>query len=290
MRFPVPRNLRALFAAAMLFAPSAVARAGTFTFGGSLGGSRPVSAEATFVTSGTTLTLTLRNTSPTPTTIHPEQVLTSFYFDLLDTDGTRVPLVCTGASGNVYKLVGGGQPATPYLYTPAATAGGSPVYTPVTLPPAQPSDILATTKGDGSWMFRSGLDTTREPYCFYGIGTVGNSTLDPNNFPAKIVNQIEFGIFAGSGSDPAGLLEVRMPYLVKDSATFTFTSTLNLDAFVVRDPFVFGFGTDPDQMIVLTPEPSGTALMAAAALAAGGAAWRRRALAARRARGAGVEA
>lgn len=290
MRFPMPRNLRALLAAAMLFAPSAVAHAGTITFGGSLGGSRPVSAEATFVTSGTTLTLTLRNTSPTPTTIHPEQVLTSFHFDLLDTDGTRVPLTCTGASGNVDKLVGGGQPATPFLYTPAATAGGSPVYTPVTLPPAQPSDILATTKGDDGWMFRSGLDTAREPYCFYGIDTVGNSALAPNDFPAKIVNQIEFGIFAGSGSDPTGLLEVRMPYLVKDSATFTFTSTLNLDAFVVRDPLVFGFGTDPDQMIVLTPEPSGTALMAAAALAAGGAAWRRRARAARRARGAGVEA
>lgn len=73
MHFSVPRNLRALFAAAILCAPSAAAHAGTFTFGGSLGGSRPVSAEATFVTSGTTLTLTLRNTSPTATTIHPDR-------------------------------------------------------------------------------------------------------------------------------------------------------------------------------------------------------------------------
>lgn len=235
------------------------------TISGSQGGTNPVSAEATFVTSGTTMTLTLRNTSATPTTIFPAQVLTSFYFDMLTGGGTRPALTITSATGNVFKLIGGGTAAAPYIYVPPSSPGG-PSYTPYTAPPLQASNILVSGVGDDSWMFRTNLDLTATPNTYYGLGTVGNGVFAPNGFPDPYVDQISFGIFAGDGSDPRGDLKVRLPYLVKDSATFTFTSDTDLTNFQFNDPYVWGFGTGPDQTIVIVPEPRGMAMVAGAAV------------------------
>ena len=236
---------------AFLVAPLA-ARATTFTVSGTLSGSHPVSASATFLTSGTTLTLTLVNTSPTPATLHPDQVLTSFYFDMLTDGTTRVGLTYVSGSGDVFRIVGGGMAAEPYRYVP-------PVSGTAFTPGAGSSDLVASGKDYRTWYFRKDLNVTQPPSTAYGIGTVGNSTgFGANGFPAQYVDGLDFGIFSGAASDPRGNLNtMAYPYLVGGSATFRFVADRDISAYEFSDPYVFGFGTNPDQAISFTPEPTG---------------------------------
>lgn len=261
---------------ALAFVPRA-AHATTFSVSGTLSGTYPVSAKATFVTSGSTLALTLQNTStfaPTSTpTSYPAQVLSSFYFDLLINGTGRPTLTYTSGSGNVFKITGTSA-AVPYLYVPPTTSGTA--FTPLPIGSPQPSDIRSSMPGDNSWYFRSDLNEALAPFCRFGIGTVGNSLLTPNEFPAPYVDQIDFGIFAGDGSNPQGNLQNLLPYLVKDSATFTFTADRDLTNFEFTDPFVFGFGTGPDQTVSIVPEPGGLGLLMGVGVAVLGPACRRR--------------
>lgn len=269
-------------ALALTVAPGA-ADATTFSVSGTLSGTYPVSAKATFVTSGSTLTLTLQNTSttaPTSTpTSYPAQVLTSFYFDMLINGTGRPTLTYTSGSGDVYKITGTSA-AVPYLYVPPTTSGTA--FTPLPIGSPQPSDIRSTMPGDYSWYFRSDLNEALPPYCRFGIGTVGNSGTSgisgftPNNFPATYVDGINFGIFTGDGSNPKGTLASQLPYLVKEVGTFTFTADRDLTNFVFTDPFVFGFGTEPDQTITIVPEPGGLGLLLGIGLMVSGAGWQRR--------------
>jgi hypothetical protein len=252
--------VRALSAAAcgVALLASAPALATTFTVSGTLSGTYPVSARAEFITSGSTLTLTLQNTSTTPTA-YGAQVLTSFYFDLLVNGTGRPTLTYVSGTGNVFKITGTSA-AVPYLYVPPTTSGSA--FT--VLPSPQPSNIKSSSPNDNSWYFRSDLNETLKPYTRFGIGTVGNSGsngFNPNNFPATYVDGIDFGIFTGDGSNPKGQLASQRPYLVKDSAVFTFTAQQDLSSLTFNDPFVFGFGTEPDQSITIVPEPSGIALV-----------------------------
>lgn len=251
-----------------LLLATAPARAATFFVSGTLSGTYPVSASADFLASGTTLTLTLRNTSTTPT-VHPAQVLTSFYFDLFvnGTSGTTRPtLTYQTGSGNVFKLMGSGSTDVPYLYTPPTTSPTA--FTPLASP--APSNIKSSNPFDYSWYYRGDLDESLLPNTKYGIGTVGNSGTDgfsPNDFPYPYVDQIDFGIYTGD-ADPQGNLANLLPYLVKDSGTFTFTSNVDLTNAIFPDPYVFGFGTDPDQYITVLPEPAGLAAIGAGLVAA----------------------
>jgi len=261
-------TFRALAAAACgvpLLLASVPASATNYTVSGTLGGTYPVSASAMFSTSGSTLTLTLMNTSTTPT-VYGAQVLTSFYFDMLVGGTVRPTLTYQTGSGSVFKVVGGGTASMPFVYVPPTTSGTA--FTSGT----QPSNIKSSSVGDNSWYFRQNLNEALPPYTRFGIGTVGNSGtgatgFTPNNFPAQYVDGIDFGIFTGNLTNPKGQLASQLPYLVKDSATFTFTADRDLSSFVFYDPFVFGFGTEPDQTITITPEPTGMALAASAALA-----------------------
>lgn len=254
------------------------AHATTYTVSGSLSGTFPVSAEATFFTSGSTLTLTLLNTSPTPSRLNPEQVLTGFFFDMLYDGTSRPTLTYVSGSGSVFKLIGGGTAAEPWLYVPPPPSGTGPAFTGPLGGPMM-SDIRTFTTNVDTWYFRGNLNEANAPYTRFGVSTVGNGAYasGSNNFPQTYVGQINFGIFSGTASDPQGLLKNLIPnaYLVSGSAIFTFTADRDLTNFTFVDPFVFGFGTSPSQTITIAPEPAGWALAGGAA-AVGWAVRRRR--------------
>jgi len=249
----------------LLLLPGSV-RAGTVTtVSGTLSGTRPVSAQATFVTSGSTLTLTLVNTSPTPTTLFPEQVLTGFFFDVIGS--SRPKLTYVSGSGSVARLIGGGTAAENWLYVPPPPAGTGPAFSGPLRGPMM-SDIRTFTTNVDTWYFRDDLDEKAAPFGRFGISTIGNGsyTSGSNNFPETYVGQINLGIFNGAASDPRGLLKNLIPnaYLVSGSAVFTFTADVDLSS-CTFDPFVFGFGTGPDQSITIMPEPTGVAMAGGAA-------------------------
>ena len=253
---PSRRRARAIaIAACMTGLVLSSASAGTiFTVSGTLSGSYPASAEARFVCSGTTLTLTLHNTSTTAPTQYPAQVLTSFYFDLQVNGGIRPELTYVSGSGNVFKIIGNGGTAQPYVYTPPVTSGTA-FQSGTGL-----SNLMASGTAYDTWYFRNDLNANLPPGTHFGIGTVGNSTLDPNNFNAQYVDQIDFGIFSGDLTNPQGNLKpgspgLNYPYLVKDEAVFMFYADQDIDAAQFLDPYVFGFGTNPDQTITIVPEP-----------------------------------
>lgn len=215
----------------------------------------PVSFEATFSTSGSTLLLDLVNRSPTTPSTAPADVLASFYFDVFQ-DGVRAPLVFAGGSGQVYQV----------------RSGNTDLYVPGGLP-AGATDLWARTTGAGTWQFRQ-MDALLAPQLSFGIGTVGNSLFGNNNFDPKIVGQGNYAIYStGTGTDINPTGNLRNELLVRGTASFAFTG-LNPDRPVVlQDKFVFGLGTSPDSTITAMPEPAALALLAPSALFVLVAAW-----------------
>ncbi len=227
-----------------------------FPVSGTSAAGNPVSFAATLAISGSTLTVQLDNTSPVNST-DAADVLTSVYFDILS--GTNRPtLNYTSASGSLF-LVRSGTTDLPYYYTPQT-------YTQVS---GSMSNIRAVNNGDNSWQFRT-MNASSSPQLGFGIGTVGNSALSPNGFTPQIVGQgntmINFAIYRGGDIDPNGVLKNK--YLVKNTATFTFTGLTGYTEANIVDKVVFGLGTSPDSTLTVSvPEPGGCALVAAAAAA-----------------------
>lgn len=227
-----------------------------FPVSGTSAAGNPVSFAATLAISGSTLTVQLDNTSPVNST-DAADVLTSVYFDILS--GTNRPtLNYTSASGSLF-LVRSGTTDLPYYYTPQT-------YTQVS---GSMSNIRAVNNGDNSWQFRT-MNASSSPQLGFGIGTVGNSALSPNGFTPQIVGQgntmINFAIYRGGDIDPNGVLNNK--YLVKNTATFTFTGLTGYTEANIVDKVVFGLGTSPDSTLTVSvPEPGGCALVAAAAAA-----------------------
>lgn len=224
-----------------------------------------VAARATLSITGTTLSLVLENTSPRNTT-DPADPLSSFYFDIVR-GGARPTLNYLSADGPLFKLLKD-KPDEASYYTPPATAGGAGTFT----PEAGTSDLRALKAGDGTWQLKS-MDAAASPFLGFGIGTVGNSGFPGNGFDTDLVGKgssmINFSIYRGGDIQPNGNL--KDAYLLQNSGTFSFAFTddkpwseadISLNA-------VFGFGTDPDGKIVVTPEPSAycLALLGAVALA-----------------------
>ena len=98
-------------------------------------------------------------------------------------------------------------------------------------------------------MFRS-MDETADPFLGFGIGTVGNNNLSPNNFQGNIVDGIDYSIYAGEITTQ----NLDGQLLVKDTATFTFTGLTDFEEGDIGSAFAFGLGTKPDSLLV--PEPS----------------------------------
>ena len=201
-----------------------------------------VSFSATFTTSGSTLSLTLVNTSVVPTTA-PADVLSSFYFDVLQ-DGVRPTLTYAAAAGDVYLV----------------QRGADDSFVPGSLP-AGATDLRAFAKGAGTWQFRT-LNPGFPPGLGFGIGTVGNSAFSPNNFDPQIVDQADYTLYSTgtrSDIDPVGNLAGRL--LVRGTASFLFTGLDPQRPVEIVDKFVFGLGTTPDSVIISMPEPTAAALV-----------------------------
>jgi hypothetical protein len=253
----VPASLAALAAILALVALPVRAATISVPVSGTSAAGNPVGFLATFTTSGSTLSLVLSNTSSFPTTA-PADVLSSFYFDVFQ-DGVRPSLTFVAASGLVYEV----RRNAGDVFVPGSLPGGA-------------TDLLASSTGAGTWQFRT-MNPASAPLLGFGIGTVGNSALSPNNFDPKIVDQADYTIYStgtGTDIDPVGNLRGRL--LVRGAAAFTFAGLTPERPVVVQDRFAFGLGTTPDSIIVAVPEPAAAALVLPGTIAVLVAAWIRR--------------
>ena len=244
--------------ACVLLAAAPTHAAVVFNATGTSAAGNPVAFQASFGIVGDVLTLTLANTSPQDSRASAD-VLGSFYFDIVSqSTSLRPALAYQSASGYVW-LVKNLAADIPFNYTPPAIAGGPGTYVDaLTNPPHVPSDLMATKAGDFTWQFKSMNPALAPLGAGFGIGTVGNSGLTPNNFNAPIVDQVDFTIFKGGDIDPVGNLADR--YLVENTATFTFTGLTGYSEADIVDGVTFGLGTGPDSLITEAPEPAGVVL------------------------------
>ena len=219
-----------------------------------------LSARATFTVDPgnlNVLRLLLENTSPSVTT-SPSQLLTSIYFNVLTgtTTGSPAPLSYQNATGYVYQAIVGGTDRA-VKYVPPINSGTAVTYVNPPLPPVL-SNLQAFNANDDTWQFKSGLSlSASSPPLAFGVGTVGNNALTPNNFSGNIVNGRNFGIYRGDVESA----NLKDELLVKDSANFEFAGFSMFNLSQVTPHLVFGFGTNPE-CIISVPEP-GTLSLAA---------------------------
>lgn len=249
----------ALLAAASIAVVQPAQATVTFIGAGTSAAGNPVQFQANMTISGDLLTLDLFNTSPVSSRASAD-VLTSFYFDILDGSNNRPTLNYLSGSGNVF-LVLNNAPDVAYEYTPPTPPSIVGTYVEGT----NPSNLKAVNTGDYTWQFRA-MDPSFAPFQGFGLGTVGNSNLSPNNFNPFIVDQIDFAIYKDGDISPVGNLNGR--FLVKDSATFTFSGLTEFSEGDIAPIATFGLGTGPDSLISV-PEP-GTLALAATGLVTGG--------------------
>ncbi len=203
--------------------------------------------------SGDDLTIVLTNDSLNhengpSSTLNPNDLLTSFYFDIFDGVG-RPTLTYTEAFGDV-------------CLTDNNAADDCSVTT-------NEADLRAFVAGDDTWQFKSGLSLQLGTETLtFGIGTAGNNSLTPDGFNGNIVDGLDYGIYAGdiTTNNLDGTL------LVKEVATYKFTGVSGFTEDDIVDEVVFGLGTQPDST-GLVPEPSTGVLLG---LGLAGLAWRRR--------------
>lgn len=155
------RKLSVLFA---ILALSLVAQRSEATVIKTFTGTTPdtnieVSFTAVFTISGNTLTLVLSNDSssldPASPNLNPNDLLTSYYFDIFD--GTSRPTLTyvSAITGDVFLT----DKDNPDVAQPLIT------------------DMLADSAGDRTWQFRQGLDLLAGASVLtFGIGTAGNAT------------------------------------------------------------------------------------------------------------------
>ena len=184
------------------------------------------------------LTVILTNDSPVDS-LNPDDVLGSFYFDILNGSGIRPTLTYSSAIGDTYKGVKNGADIL-------LEAG---------------VDLQAFVVNDDSWQFKN-FDAAFNPFLGFGIGTVGNSNLSPNGFNGNVVDGVDFAIYKG---DITTQSLVNPDQLVKDIAIFTFTGLTGFMEADIEPSFAFGLGTAPDSLLI--PEPATICLLGLGALA-----------------------
>jgi hypothetical protein len=203
-------------------------------FDGTSAKGEAVSFQADLTISGDNLQIVLRNNSTQ--SLNPDDLLTSFYFDIQDGLGNRPTLSYASASGDVYLA---DQASADTLQTAGA-------------------DLQALVSGDNTWQFRDifTLQPGTEVLAF-GIGTAGNNSLTPNNFQGNVVDGIDYGIYAGdiTTQNLDGILLVRGP------ATFNFTGVSGFTEDDISREALFGLGTQPDST-GFVPEPGSFAMLA----------------------------
>jgi len=192
-----------------------------------------VSFQAEMTIAGDTLTIVLTNDSasldPSSPSLNPNDLLSSFYFDIVDDLNNRPTLSYVSATGNVYL-------ADKDLADILSLSG---------------ADIMAVVPGDDSWQFKSGLALAAGGSTLtFGIGTAGNNSLTPNGFNGNIVDGIDYAIYAGDITTQ----NLDGTLLVKESATFVFSGLTGFSEDDIDDVALFGLGTQPDST-ALVPEP-----------------------------------
>jgi len=201
-----------------------------------------VSFKSELTIAGDILTVKLFNISPAASN-SPDDLLSSYFFDIKNSLNQRPTLVYQSAIGDVYL---------------------ADKKNPDALQKAN-ANIKAVKKNDDSWEFLT-LNPDKYPMLGFGIGTVGNSDLSPNNFHGNITGGMNYSIFTGETS--ASSLHNKL--FVKSCATFTFSGLRGFTEADIADKAVFGLGTDPDTLLTFTkqpvPEPASAAIMMLASL------------------------
>jgi hypothetical protein len=235
---PVIRRRRASSIAALVLciagisAPAAGSQAEVILPGSGVSSSGvPVSCEAHLMIVGDTLTIVFYNTS----TVHsqnPSDLCSSLYFDIYNGANVRPNLVYQSATGDVW-------------HTNASS--------PDTLDTAN-ANLKAVSPGDHTWQFKT-MDPTQAPSLGFGLGTVRNNNLSPNDFNNSVVGTFDYSLYAGD-VDTSGL---NGKSLVKDHITFVFSGLTGFTNDDISHNFAIGLGRDAD--VVLTPEPATFSLL-----------------------------
>jgi len=186
----------------------------------------PVSFKAELTISGDCLTVKLYNTSSG--TLHPADLLCSYFFDILNGSSARPPLSYASALGDVYLT---DKNASDTLQTANA-------------------NLKAVNPNDDTWEFKT-FDAGLSPFLGFGVGTVGNANLTPNNFNGNVVGDMNYSIYAGDVTTQS--LHNRL--LVKSSATFTFSGLTGFTEADIAGSSKFGLGTAPESLTMYPPEP-----------------------------------
>lgn len=235
----------------------------------------PLKVSATLATAAdaggpdNSLKLTLRSYGAA--TKHPADVLTSFYFTLVDpATGTRANLTYDSGTGSAFELHAGPADDVPVSWTPQTWTPNS----------TTPSNLVATNDYDEGWQFKMFTPPDDFPFLAFGIGTVGNSDIGlffpgaATTFDPKVVrgidpgSMINLGIYSvGDGTDIEGASGLEGHSLVRSEAAFYFTADRSL-AYASKqwtgETVAFGFGTNPE--LVLLPEPGTLPMVAIASL------------------------
>lgn len=191
-----------------------------------------VSFEAHLTISGNNLTVDLYNTSPVAS-LNPNDILGSYYFDIVDGSNVRPTLTYVSAIGDVWL----GKKNLPDTLSMAG------------------ADLLADSNGDFTWQFKN-MDESMAPFLGFGIGTVGNSNVAPNNFSGNIVDGMDYGILKGDVTTA----NMDGKLFVKEAATFHFTGVAGFSEADIDLVGAFGMGTAPDSL-EYSPEPASLALL-----------------------------
>jgi hypothetical protein len=195
--------------------------------------------EAELTISGDVLTLVLSNESESASE-SAKDLLTSFYFDIVNGSGDRPTLVYVSAIGDVYE----GDRKKPDSLEEAG------------------KDLVADSDGDDTWQFKQGLELlTGSDTLTFGVGTVSNHKLGAAGFDKDIVHRTEYGIYSGD----VLTCELDDEPLVKTSATFTFSGLSGFTEADIAEVAVFGLGKKPHDQVVAglgVPEASHAFLLA----------------------------
>ncbi len=181
---------------------------------------------ATFTIGGDNLTICLENLSP-DLPLNPAAVLSSMYFDVVS-GGIRPVLASYTATGDVYLT----DKDNPDTFQQAN------------------ANLVATASGDDTWQFKT-FNPLFAPFTGFGVSTVGNAGLAPNNFNGNITGAIAYSIYVGDITTQ----NLHNRLLVKDKITFGFTGVTGYSESDIGG-IVFGLGTGPDSLISVVPEPS----------------------------------
>jgi hypothetical protein len=105
-------------------------------------------------------------------------VIAGFQFDIVNSSNNRPALTYVSATGDVYLT---NKSSADVLQTADA-------------------NLKAVNPGDDTWEFKA-MNPAANPSLGFGIGTVGNNNLSPNNFSGSIVDGMDYSIYAGDVTD-----------------------------------------------------------------------------------------